>query len=150
MDGLSAAASGMAVVSLAIQLVGSVRKIRCFLRSVSEAPEELRRVHDLLEQLELILVQVETLIETQRRNALFEEAGVPTSVLRAIKTCESKLALLEGLVEASKQASASSTRAVRTTGSFKMACKKKDIQGFENQLHDAINLLSLTMMANLT
>jgi hypothetical protein len=150
MDGLSAAASGMAVVSLAIQLVGSVRKIRCFLHSVSEAPEELRRLLDLLEQLELILEQVETLVEGQQRNTLFPETGAPTCVLRAIKTCEGKVALIESLVEVSKQASATSNRAARAIGSFKLACKKKDIQGLENQLHDAISLLSLTMMANLT
>jgi len=51
MDGLSTAASGIAVVSLAIQLVDSVREIRRFLRDLSEAPKELKRLVDLLEQL---------------------------------------------------------------------------------------------------
>jgi hypothetical protein len=150
MDGLSAAASGIAVVSLAIQLVGSVREIRRFLHSVSEAPTDLRGLLDLLEQLELILEQVGMLLERQGRNTRLEETGVSISVWRAINTCQRKLAVLEVLVDEAKRASAASSRATRAIGSFKFACRKKDIQGFENQVHGAMNLLSLTMMANLT
>jgi hypothetical protein len=93
MDGLSAAASGFAVVSLAVQLVGSVRQIRQFLRSISEAPEELRRLMDLLEELELILEQVGILVQSQRRNSTLWETGVLTSVLKAANSCQIKLAM---------------------------------------------------------
>jgi hypothetical protein len=150
MDGLSAAASGFAVVSLAVQLVGSVRQIRQFLRSISEAPEELRRLMDLLEELELILEQVGILVQSQRRNSTLWETGVLTSVLKAANSCQIKLAMLEGVVEATKQAFAASNRTTRTLGSFKLACKKKDLREIESQLHNAANLLSLSMMANLT
>jgi N-terminal domain on NACHT_NTPase and P-loop NTPases len=149
MDGLSAAASGIAVVSLAIQLVESVREMRRFLRSVSEAPEELKRLLDLLEQLELILEQVGMLIQ-QQGNARLEASSVMASVMRAINTCESKLAMLEGIVEVTKQASAKSSRVTKTMGSFRLACKKKDIREIEKQLYDAVTLLGLSMMANLT
>lgn len=151
MDGLSAAASGIAVVSLAIQLVESVREMRRFLRSVSEAPEELKRLLDLLEQLELILEQVGMLVQQQQEgNARLEASGVMASVMRAINTCESKLAMLEGVVEVTKQSSAKSSRVTKTMGSFRLACKKKDIREIEQQLHDAVALLGLSMMANLT
>jgi hypothetical protein len=149
MDGLSAAASGIAVVSLALQLVGSVRDIRRFLHDMSEASEELKRMMDLLEQLEIILEQVGLLVQRQRGNGRLEETGVMTSVSRAIVTCEKKLTLLEGVVEATQKASANS-RVAKTLGSFKLACHKKDIRSFEQQLSEAVNLLSLTMMANLT
>lgn len=86
MDGLSAAASGIAVVSLSLQLVGSVREIHCFLHSISEAPEEVKRLLDLLEQLELILRQAGMLVRTQRGNGRLEETGVLESVMRAIRT----------------------------------------------------------------
>jgi len=149
MDGLSAAASGIAVVSLAIQLVDSVEKIKRFLRNVSDAPKELERLVDLLDQLELILQQIAQLVQ-QQIDARSGETDIPTTVMRAIKTCESKLGMLEKLIETTKQASSASNRATRTIGSLKLAWKKKDIQECENQLRDAINLLTLTMMANLT
>ena len=150
MDGLSAAASGIAVVSLALQLVGSVREIHRFLHSRSDAPEELKRLLDLLEQLEFILEQVGKLVQTQRGNRRLEESGVLKSVIRAISTCESKLAMLEGVVEATKRVSADSSRARRTLASIKLACKKNDIREMEQKLNEAVNLLGLTMMANLT
>lgn len=150
MDGLSAAASGIAVVSLALQLVGSVRDIRRFLHGMSEAPEELKRLMDLLEQLEIILEQVGLLAQRQRGNTRVERTSVMTGVLRAITTCQKKLELLEGVVKATKDVKASSNRVTRTLGSFKLVCKKTDIRWIEQQLNEAVNLLSLTMMANLT
>lgn len=149
MDGLSAAASGIAVVSLAIQLVDSVGRIRRFLRSVSDAPKELERLVDLLEQLELILGQIQMMVEKQQ-NADPGNTGLFTNVLRAIKSCEIKLARFESLIEATKHSSFSGKRTAKTTESFKLACKKKDIQDFESQLNEAMNLLNLTLTATLT
>ena len=63
MDGLSAAASGIAVASLAIQLVDSVREIRRFFRTLKDAPEELHRLLDLLEHMELMLDKIGKLVE---------------------------------------------------------------------------------------
>ncbi|PMD20159.1 hypothetical protein NA56DRAFT_186417 [Hyaloscypha hepaticicola] len=150
MDGLSAAASGIAVVSLALQLVSSVRDIRRFLHSMSEAPEELKRLMDLLEQLEFVLEQVGLLAKRERGNTRLEGTSMMASVLRAITTCQKKLELLEGVVKATKDVKASSNRATRALGSFKLVCKKTDIRWIEQQLNEAVNLLSLTMMANLT
>lgn len=150
MDGLSAAASGIAVVSFALQLVGSVRDIRRFLHDMSEGPEELKRLVDLLEQLEIVLEQVGLLAQRQRGNTRLGRPSAMTSVLKAITTCQKKLALLEGVVKATKDVSANSKRATRTLGSFKLVCKKTDIRWIEQQLNEAVNLLSLTMMANLT
>lgn len=150
MDGLSAAASGIALVSLAIQLVDSVREIRRFLRDVSEAPKELRRLTDLLEQLELILENIGALVERQQHHAPETPIDVSASILRAMRTCESKLKLLEDVVEAAKKTSTRNGKVKRTFGSFKLACKKKDIEEFESQLHDAISLLNLAMTTNLT
>jgi len=150
MDGLSAAASGIAVVSLAVQLVGSVREIRRFLRDVSEAPKELRRLIDLLEQLELILENIGALVERQQEHTAHTDIDVSGSILRAVKTCESKLQILEGVVEAAKKSATTTNKAIRTFGSFRLACKRRDIEEFESQLRDAISLLNLTLTTNLT
>jgi hypothetical protein len=149
MDGLSAVASGIAVVSLTIQLVDSVREMRRFFRDVSDAPKELRRLIDLLEQLELILENVGALVQRQQQDAVPTELDVSGSILRAINMCQSKLEMLEDVVEAAKKTMAATNKAARTFGSFKLACKKKDIEEFESQLHDAVNLLQLAMTTNL-
>jgi len=150
MDGLSAAASGMAVVSLAIQLVGSVRDIRRFLGNVSDAPKELGRLIDLLEQLELILENIGAQVENQRRQNGDRNTAASEMVLRAMKTCESKLKMLEDVVMYAKKTASATSKTTRALGSFKFACKKKDLEGFESQLHDAVSLLNLTITANLT
>jgi len=150
MDGFSAAASGIAVVSLAIQLVDSVREIRRFLRDVSEAPKELRRLIDLLEQLEHILENVGALVERQQQGAAQTDLDLSDSILRAMRTCESKLKMLEDVVEAARKSGNATNKASRKFSDFRLACKKRDIEEFERQLHDAISLLNMAMTANLT
>jgi hypothetical protein len=148
MDGLSAAASGMAVVSLAIQLVGSVRDIRRFMRQVSDAPKELNRLIDLLEQLEVIIEGVGELIEKQRRSAGDSDIDVSPNVLRAMKTCESRLARIENVVE--KASKGTKNKTMKSLGAFRIAYQKRDIEEFEGQLRDAVSILNLTMTMNLT
>jgi hypothetical protein len=150
MDGLSAAASGIAVVSLAIQLVDSVRQIQRFLRNVSEAPKELRRLINLLEQLELILESIGELINRQQRQNAVEDVAVSDTVLRAMKTCENTVKGLAGIVDVARKSAEAKNKATKTLGSLRLSCKKKDIEEFERQLHEAVSLLNLTITTNLT
>ncbi len=150
MDPLSAAASGIAVVSLTIQLVDSVRQIQRFLRNVSEAPKELRRLIDLLEQLELILASIGDLIDRQQRQSETQDVAVSETVLRAMKNCESTIQGLASVVDRERKSVEAKNKATKTLGSFRLSYKKKDIERFEHQLHEAISLLNLTMTTNLT
>jgi len=152
MDGLSAAASGIAVVSLAIQLVDSVREIQRFLRDVSDAPKELKRLLELLNLLEFTIEKIGMLMEKQRQNSKDYDSGSDVSeiVLRAMKMCESKLSMLQSVVETAKKASLSESKARKSLGSLRLACKKRDIEDFENQLQHAVSILDLAMTMNLT
>jgi hypothetical protein len=149
MDGLSAASSGIAVVSLAVQLVDSVREIHRFLRRVSEAPKELKRLLDLLEQLELIIERIGELIDKQRKVSGDADIDVSASVLSAMKTCESKLEMVQDLIQKSKKAASAKGQVARSLGSFRLACRNKDIEEVEGQLHDALNRLNLAMTMDL-
>lgn len=60
MDGVS---SAFAVVSLAIQLVETGEKISNFLKSVRDAPNEVIRLGQTLDQLNSTLKQVSYLLE---------------------------------------------------------------------------------------
>jgi hypothetical protein len=55
MDGLSGAASVMAAVSLAIQLVGTVNTLREFWLGMKSAPSEVKEITDDLALLNCIL-----------------------------------------------------------------------------------------------
>ena len=149
MEGLSVAASSIAVVSLTIQLVDSIREIQRFLRLVSDAPKELNRLLDLLEQLELILESIRMLVEKQRKQYAEEETSAMTSILRTTNTCKSKLSILETVIQRTKTAGGASNKVTKYIGNFKLACKKKDIEEVEMQLHHSVCILDLTMTMNL-
>ncbi|CZR58008.1 uncharacterized protein PAC_07898 [Phialocephala subalpina] len=150
MDGLSAAASGIAVVSLAIQLVDSVREIQRFLRSIADAPEELSRLLDLLEQLELILESVGKLVENQRAQYGVLDIDVSPSILKAIQSCDKTLKKLDGFIDKTRRTETTKSQAVRSLGRFRLACKKGDIDEYEMQLYYVISKLNLVMTTNLT
>ena len=63
MDGLSAAASGFAVFSVAVQLAESFKKLCDFWKSMKDAPEDLRAISIDLKSLSNVLIQ--TANETQ-------------------------------------------------------------------------------------
>ena len=61
-DGLSAAASGIAVISLAMQLTEFAREIQRLLREVADASKEVGRLVDMLEYRSDMLDGVRTTI----------------------------------------------------------------------------------------
>lgn len=63
MDGLRGAASGIAVISLAIQLASSIQDIQRFMRNVSGASKELERLMNLLDQLYLLLHGIKSFMQ---------------------------------------------------------------------------------------
>ena len=148
MDGLSAAASGIAVVSLALQLVDSVRQIQRFLRNVSEAPKELRRLIDLLEQLELILESIGDLTNKQQQSG-DQDVAVSNSVLRAMKMCENTVKELASMVDGARKDVEAKSRKTKMVACFRWECKRRDVEEFERRIQEAVSLLNLTMTTKL-
>jgi len=112
MDGLSVAASGMAVISLTIQLLDSIREIQRFMRNILNARTELKRLIDLLDQLILILENIGSLIDKQEGR--MTDANIISNILRAMKTCECKLSILRNVVESAKKASISKSKVAQS------------------------------------
>jgi gamma-glutamylcysteine synthetase len=102
-----------AVVSLTIQLVGSVREMR---RAVSDAPKELERLIDLLKQLERALEDTAAIVERQQKRTAPTDIDVSARVLQAVMTCKSKLKPLEDVVDIAKKSTAMTNKASRTLG----------------------------------
>jgi hypothetical protein len=137
MDGLSVASSGIAVVSLAIQLVDSVREIRRFFRTLKDAPEELGRLLDLLEHMELMLENIGKLVDP--------DSDISPSVLKAIHTCENALNKLDALIQKVKRNSSAQNPLKRSLGFFRLACKKQEVEEIEKQLDRAVGNLNMVM-----
>jgi hypothetical protein len=137
MDGLSAAASGIAVVSLAIQLVDSVREIHRFFRTLKDAPEELGRLLDLLEHMELMLENIGKLVDP--------DSDISPNVLKAIQTCERALSKLGALIQKVKRNSRAESPLKRSLGFFRLVCKKEEIEEIERQLDRAASNLNMVM-----
>ena len=137
MDGLSAAASGIAVASLAIQLVDSVREIRRFFRTLKDAPEELDRLIDLLEHMELMLDNIGKLVEP--------DTDISPSVLKAIQICEKALNKLGALIQKMKRDCSAQSPLKKSLGFFKLACKKEEVEEIERQLDRAVSNLNMVM-----
>ena len=137
MDGLSAASSGIAVVSLAIQLVDSVREIRRFFQTLKDAPEELGRLLDLLEHMELMLENIGKLVDP--------DSDISPSVLKAIQTCEKALNKLSALIQKVKRNSSAQIPLKRSLGFFRLACKKQEVEEIEKQLDRAVGNLNMVM-----
>lgn len=87
MEALGAGASCFDVISLVIQLVETVRDVRRFLQSVSEAPGALKRLIDQLEQLELILESIKSIVERPRIQNGGQETVFSAHIFRAMRLC---------------------------------------------------------------
>jgi hypothetical protein len=139
---MDVAASAFAVVSLAIQLVDTIRETRRFVRNVRDAAKEWKRLIDLLEHLELIIEGIGIVFKEKEANrvTIFSK-----SVFKALGTCETKFETLEGLVKKSQSVNQGKTKTLRAWSALKLAYKEEVIREFECQLRDALMILSITM-----
>ena len=147
MDPLSAAVRGFAVVSLAMQLAGTVQDIHRFLRGISGAPKELERLVELLEQLHCMLDGIRALHSKQKE--LDSIPDMHPSVMGSLKSCQSRVELLENIVDKAKKDSNRNRKIARTWASLKFTLKKKDVDEFESLLEKAMNRLQLAMTMNM-
>jgi uncharacterized protein YoxC len=128
MDPLSVAVSGIAVVSLAIQLVDQIREINRFLRDVDKAPKELSRLVVLLNQLHCLLDGITAVL--QRLRLVDEDIDVSAIILVALQGFDVQIKTLDEIVR-----SACTMHGSRTWLSLKLASKKRDIKEIEKPLH---------------
>jgi hypothetical protein len=102
MDGLSTGASVIAVVSLAAQLGAGAHTLIKFLETVSDAPAEIQRLENLLDQIYAIATCVRNALEHQRRlhgNEHILADDIHTSLLN----CHKKVQRIERLVDRFKE-----------------------------------------------
>ena len=143
---MEVAASGIAVASIAIQLLNSTNTLSTFIRGVKDAPQELLRVASHLDLLGGILQIVVDLLDQQ---ALLEDQliAVPESLHKSLQRCEESIVTLRKIVDRYLSSQASN-RLRRLQADFKAALKAGDVRILEIRLQQEIEILNLALVAN--
>ena len=143
MDGVS---SAFAVVSLAIQLVETGKKISSFLASVQDAPNEVSKLGQTVDQLNGTLKQVSYLLEQQY--LVLRLPGAPVFITNALENCEKRIKMLENAISKARVAMDHRNRVHRSWAAIKFNWKKEDIREMQSQLRDAEAGLRTAMLSN--
>lgn len=147
---MEAVASGMAVASLSIQLIQSVRTIKAFIRDVKGASKELERLAELLDRLNALLEDVRAMME---RQIALQGHHFPTpsmTISSCLKSSETSLQLLQEVVEKYKKSSGSGTAMSKLRDDIKFGFKTKDIASFETRIQRDIDYLHAALGLNST
>lgn len=145
MDGVSSAASAIAVVSLAIQLADTVQRISKFLKNVQDAPKEVFRLIETLDELQDTFDNVRQLIDQQF--VILRLPGSPVFITKAMENCEKQIQALETLTSVAKR-SFEHHRLRRTWASMRVVAKKQDIEDVQCRLSDAKVDLQFALSSN--
>ena len=125
MEGLSAAASGIAVVSVAIQLAESFKKLSDFWKSIKEAPEDIRAISTDLDLVSSVLAEIAR--DTQH-------VAPDDTLIAVLNACWDKVKLLTGIVNQIEPGFASASLRVRKWTSFKAVLRRGELIKFQEGL----------------
>ena len=139
--------TALAVISLAVQLVGTVQSITEYLRTIRDAPGELLALIETLDQMQSNLSQVRDLIEQQFSDKRLP--GSPVFILNALHTCERRIETLGNLIDEVKGSLGTRRLMKRTWASLNVRTKKTRVQELQNQLNDSMSGLHFAVSNNI-
>ena len=134
MDGLSAAASGMAVISLAFQLGDSLKQLHDFWDSVREAPDDIHAIQEELGLLSSVLAEMANEMQ---------HSGPDQTLTRALEICSDKVKKLNRITNEMEPGFASGSLRIRKWTAFKAVFKSEKIQKFQKVLEGLKSTLML-------
>lgn len=149
MDGLSVAASVIGVISLAVQLAGGAHKLLKFLETISDATAEINRLKDLLTQIHVMMIGIQSAFQCQRQ---LRGGGAPVAsdIQKALLICQEKvLSFCKVLNKAERSQRGRNAILFRKWAHFKLALKKDDIRDLERQLGHTLHVLHISLTVNL-
>ena len=133
-EALSTAASGIAVVSIAVQLADSVKKLCDFWTSVKEAPEDIQAISTANELLsnDLILIADEA-----------QHVELDTTLIATLNACWVKVKLLTSLLGDIEPGFASKSPRIRRWTAFRAVLKHGQLTKFQAALESLKGTLLL-------
>lgn len=144
MDGLSAGASVLAVISLAAQVGAGAHTLIKFLQTVSDAPTEVQRLEGLPDQIYAIATCVRNALEHQRK--LHGDKHILADDIHAsLLNCQKKVQRIERVVDRFKETENGRNVVSRRWASFKLALKKENVLELERQLGQAVQILDVAI-----
>ncbi len=138
--------TAMAVISLAVQLVGTVTSVNEYLRAIRDAPNELVALIETLDHMQSNLNQVHHLIEQQFSDGRL--AGSPVFILKALQLCKKKVETLGGMTDEIKGSLGNRRLIKRTWASLNVRTRKTGVQELQTQLRDAMSGLQFAVSNN--
>ena len=138
MDGLSGAGSVIAVVSVAIQLAETIKKIYDFWSSVQDAPQDIR---DIVKELQIILDVIKEIENDEWISKLESHSIIQT----AAESCLDKVQSLYDFVGRFGSQGASSGRVRRTWSSIKVVLQKDKIENFKRSIEATKSTLTMVL-----
>ena len=139
MDGLSAAASVMAVGSLAVQLAESCKKMFDFWDSVQSAPEEINDIKSELKFLIIVFAQVGREAEHNQSSSL---------TLSILKSCSRKIDTIQSHTTKFEAGLISSKIYTRKYSALRAVLKREKIEKVQNSLQRLKTSLMLVLCNN--
>ncbi|OCL12928.1 hypothetical protein AOQ84DRAFT_436676 [Glonium stellatum] len=140
MDGLTSTASGMAVVSLSLQLFAGISQLYDFWITVEGAPEDICLILKDLNVLSSTLTTIA--LRGQQYNSLH------STTIHALESCEDKVKRLRGIAEEFEISFRSGGRLARKWSALKAARKKEKLRDFQTSLHEAKSTLLIELMSS--
>lgn len=135
MDGLSAVASAMAIVSLAFQLVETAKQLCDFWSSIKDAPEEVRTMSVDLELLTSVLAEMA--VEAQH-------TGPNTTLAAVLQSCAEKLESLTAFTNNLEPGFYSQRSRTRKWTAVKHILRRERLTRFQSVLESLKSTLVLT------
>lgn len=139
MEGLSAAASVIAVTSLALQLAENIRKRSEFWDSVQNAPTEVNDIKLELRSLKDVLEQISCDAQYQQANP---------SIVLALRLCSEKINVIRSLTADIESDLLSSRIRTRKWSALQAAFKRDKIEKVHNSLNRSKGTLTLALLNN--
>ncbi|KAJ4989675.1 hypothetical protein SVAN01_04892 [Stagonosporopsis vannaccii] len=135
MEGLSVAANGLAVISVAFQLTEACIKLYTFWEAIEDAPQEIAAIKEDLCYLISVFKRVES-----------HDNPLGSCLAEGVQHCRAKIADLTLIVEKFDRGFHSLSRRKRVRAAFKAAIHGKHVQRFRDSLNDTKSTLTLAMI----
>ena len=143
MDGLSAGAGVLAVISLALQVGKAAQELVQFFNTISDAPNEVTRLKEQTSRIYCISTGLTNALEHQRK---LHGGAIPgtDSIREALISCLGRLGSVQAVLKKIDGSKYGRKTVARYWAQFKLAVKKDDVLEFERQL--GLDLMSLNAL----
>ena len=145
MDGVSGV---LTVVSFSVQLVNAIQKANEFLKEIQNAPRELARLVDALDQFESLLIAADGVVEQQME--MGNLSGSAHTIDAALRRCKSTVEKLDTSVNAIKNFFKIQGRGRKAWASLKTVVKKEEVEQLHKQVHGNMRDLQTALLLNMS